>query len=392
MSDNSVNLLPGKYTAKGSTLLVFDSYNDDDYTTSYTIYNENLIEIASFTTPVPPTYELTSWRQEKQQGPIGISIAGFNSESSPVEIDGETFGLTTGQILEFVKNNWSQDTKITMLFGQTVIVVPNGYYYQEIYGDRYPLEIIRMIDDQWFHCWVDYQYEDWGPTNIWGERYEDTDTRTPSYPVSLTLLSEYNDDTDIDVTQTLFNSDDKFEYCIPVVRVADFSEEDVHYRRGGQRLEYTGFDVYSNDGTIVRQFRFPEGYYAEYLDLNAMTLNNINYIVAEEVRKGDEYFSLVYRADGTSSASAPALIQRSASVSPTAPQRGQTVHVDLGVEAKPGCSVSVVNAQGREVNRINVAEGNNAAEIRTDSFDRGVYVVVVKNGNKKQEVTKIVVR
>ena len=386
LPSRNTNMMPAAYTASGASMLVLDSYNDDDYSSTFSIYDENLREVVTFATPVPPSFEVTYWTQSKVYGPIGIKARPNMTNEYP-----DLRGMSIDEALEFIRNNWGGEAAIKNVDGDRVIVPYPDYYYSEFFGETYPTRYLKNVDGAWQESYVEYSYEDWGPPDKWGEPEERTDRRTPQYPESMELVSDYGNDLDMEVTQTFFNDDDKFEYILPVCQVGNFTYEDDQNRSGGQRLEYRGFDVYTSDGSLVRQFRLPAGYVSEYLDASALTLGDINYVAIRADKDGEEYV-LVYRADGASIAAAPALIQKASSVSPTAPQRGQTVHVDLGFEAKPGCSVSVVNAQGREVNRINVAEGNNAAEIRTDSFDRGVYVVVVKNGNKKQEVTKIVVR
>lgn len=384
-----LEMIPSEFTCEGHTpMLVLKNHSNS--ATEITVYNSNLNETACFSVPDQRSYECFQWYQENLWGPIGVHVVNSGMSSDPLWINDRTTGYNIDEVLDYLRS-WNGYAEIIVVGGKRVVTT-RGCYYSEVYGNRYPLNYYEYIEDEWFEHWFDYGYEDYGYTDIWGELQERKEVLTPEAISGLCFLSEYNDDTDLSVTQAFFNDDTNFEYCRPIVRISEFEREDKQYREHGQRLEYIGFDVCTGEGDIVRQFRLPDGYsMPNYIDLTAFSLSGVNY-VAMDAEKNEDSYMMIYRADGTASASAPVLIQKMSSVSPTVPYRGQPVHIDLGEEAKSNCKVSVINANGREVNSIRIAEGNDSAEIRTDNLMQGLYVVIVKNGDHQHEATKIVVR
>ncbi len=91
--------------------------------------------------------------------------------------------------------------------------------------------------------------------------------------------------------QTLFNTDDKYEYIEPVISVID------------DRERATGFKIIS-EGAILQTVNFPDGFacYYDDVDLTIIKIGNKLYLNIEEVYGSDnEYYELMYKINPAAS-------------------------------------------------------------------------------------------
>lgn len=95
-----------------------------------------------------------------------------------------------------------------------------------------------------------------------------------------------NDFRQIYLSQTIFNSDDKYEYLMPVISIVDGSfEEDrdgdgeIDWRRTGATAQMTGFKVMSETGDVLQTVSFPDGYTSSNSEgEDLMKINNKLYL------------------------------------------------------------------------------------------------------------------
>jgi hypothetical protein len=215
------------------------------------------------------------------------------------------------------------------------------------------------------------------------------------YPCVMNLYAFDNFDGDnvsgnaINVTQTLFNNDAKYEYLMAVVEKVD------GYSRG------TGFKVKSENGTTVASVKFPEGYVLYSLydnDAYLLELDGVNYIIIKAYRPNHEedddelyYYNLVYKIDVSTSSVKQVGAPIKVKVSPTIVERGEMINVALPEIGANTGAINVVSTSGAVVFNQKVEAGTSQASIDTSSLQRGLYIVTIDNG-KTRESTKIIIR
>ena len=113
-------------------------------------------------------------------------------------------------------------------------------------------------------AWVDGKYTgDWQVVNEGKDKHY-------SDMISLDLEDfdqSCNDFRQIYISQTIFNSDDKYEYLMPVISIVNDSfEEDrdgdgvIDYRGSGTTPKMTGIKVVSESGEVLQTINFPDGF------------------------------------------------------------------------------------------------------------------------------------
>jgi hypothetical protein len=213
------------------------------------------------------------------------------------------------------------------------------------------------------------------------------------YPCVMNLYAFDNFDGDnvsgnaINVTQTLFNNDAKYEYLMAVVEKVD------GYSRG------TGFKVKSENGTTVASVKFPEGYVLYSLsdnDAYLLELDGVNYIIIKASRPNHEeeesyYYNLVYKIESSTSSVKQVGAPIKVKVFPTIVERGEMINVALPEIGANTGAINVVSTSGAVVFNQKVEAGTSQASIDTSSLQRGLYIVTIDNG-KTRESTKIIIR
>lgn len=226
---------------------------------------------------------------------------------------------------------------------------------------------------------------------------EFTDTYSPEM-VCLNVQFERN--SYLYATQTLFNNDDKYEYILPIIEPVDI---DVPYgddgRVEGQILVCTGFKVVSEDGSTVCSVDLPSGYYIDgFYNMDLMVLSDKAYLCLSVVDDLDvthyakTAYQLVYAIDkekaSVKSVGAPIKTR----VYPTTLERGTLVNIDLAEDSVSGGIINVTSVSGNVVMSQKFVAGTNHASIDTSSLNRGLYIVTVDNGKFSRENTKIIIR
>lgn len=200
------------------------------------------------------------------------------------------------------------------------------------------------------------------------------------------------------ITQTLFNSDSKFEIVSPYYGGTIFSYEytsrdyysgdTIVYRR--YHTEATGFDIFSEDGDVVASIRLGEGEYLHSGDFIIVKWGGNYYFVCAVARDGDRssryYF---YRIDRQTQkveqvASVPF------SVRPTVMDRGQEIVVELDEGANVR-EIDVVNALGQTVKRVPISAGQREVRINSVDFGSGMNFINTRTVDG-QATVKIIVR
>lgn len=221
----------------------------------------------------------------------------------------------------------------------------------------------------------------------WSEEYV-TKYTVPTY------LKIYNYDDNITekiissvyYTQTLFNNDSKFEYIKPVWD-------------GERRI--VRLDVIDEDGNTVNSITWTAGYFLNpiYYNSGEMVYSDETYNLCRLIVIGRKYYlilsvgasnhitqTLCYRIDRQTQ-SITRVENVPFNVFPTVAERGSdiTVQLEEGTNAR---EIVVVDAMGREVKCVPVAQGQREVKISTSDLGSGMGFV----SDRKNGAVKIIVR
>jgi len=386
-----IRILPSQLTVDGREYIFITGSDKSNSYESITVYDSNLSNVAEIKLQEPTSIELKHWSQQREYVHKDATLIKTTNTQSVLEIDGKDTGITLTQALNYMKENFTCPAITYTLDGETVIV--NFFFHEEFYGEKYPTSYWQLVNGRWTEFSREYELGDYGPYGPWEEVVEYTSTFT--YPnIAKAYLKaggmEYNS---LFITQNLFNNDSKFEYIVPKYKVVNDEDPDEinGCRSGGQGVISTGYTILSQEGNTLMQIDCPAGYYVSGGYFEIVILDNKKY-VSLEATKDNEHYCLMYRLDDFGGVKAPSIFKTGMKVSPTLPRHGESVNVELGAEALPGCHISVVGIDGREARRINVAPGNSSTAISTSGLAAGTYVVTVNNGTNSREAAKIIVR
>lgn len=172
----------------------------------------------------------------------------------------------------------------------------------------------------------------------------------------------YDLDNDIDrdlwLTQTLFNSDEYYEYI---------------------EINTDIFSIKSSNGNTIQTFYPDNGYHFYDGNFNIYKLQNLYYIVITEEQQGFELKQIIYRIDEIQGIT-KLDIELPFSVFPTIANRGQQITVELG-ENTNATEINVVNEMGHVVKRIPVEKGQRTVTIPTNDLGNGLNIVNTNRGN-----------
>lgn len=284
--------------------------------------------------------------------------------------------------------------------GATALVFDPGLYTGTEAADEFVIfdKDLKQIASIAFPGAEKIELEQWSQSkwgsDDWGEVREERRQFTKYPYVGLEgnidgIETEY-----IYVSQTLFNSDRKFEYLVPKYSVQQFSYESEHERLGGEGLFVTGYSVMSQDGTKLFDIDFPSGYSVNCQtsggtgDPGVLVLGDKNpktYISVGVTNKDSEDYILIYSLNGQNGISSPKIVSGGMNVSPRMPRHGESVRVDLGEAAT---RVDLVNASGAKMRSVAVSGNSHSVNVPTDGLAPGVYVVTANS----REAAKIIIR
>lgn len=208
-----------------------------------------------------------------------------------------------------------------------------------------------------------------------------------------------NDDASFNITQTLFNNDDKYEYLSPVYELGDIpsyvNESDYVYiynedfpttRESTYYGEVVRTDVKSEDGNVV--YTIPD-------DVDRfIVLGGKTYCVVEESMNDGGYKYIFYLIDRQSNSIKAVQEQTSnVKISPRMAGHGEMITVETGEDMVGQQREVVVTAMdGRVINRVVVPAGETVTRISTSRMGSGTYNFTVLSNGKKLENGKIIIR
>lgn len=283
-----------------------------------------------------------------------------------------------------------------------------GYSY---FGMKYPKLYWVASNGTVYRCRTSYSitYSDWKAT---GETEQVSNTvklrHIPMYNLNLDNGGGTNvtNGTYFEVSQTLFNQDEDFEYIIPKLDLvaSDGSSsydtnpsiaQDVETTRSTlisekSLLAMVGFQIVSSSGNIVKDITFDNGFYANFTSYRRyalITMGGNRYLTFSN---GNE--TVFYKVDNqNTSIKKVQTVKGSMYLQPTITEKNSTINVTLGDNNDKGSDIIVSSTSGMRINSINIPAGQTETQMSINA-PTGMYCVSRIQNGKVQETKKVIVK
>lgn len=282
------------------------------------------------------------------------------------------------------------------------ILVGNSYDFFRFdeFGTKYPQRycLYEGKSGILYECRDDYSVT---YTGDWTETKEYNDY-TISCVERLDFIDYDSHSTDsgkgIPLTQTLFNSDSKYEYIRDKIRIeADESYEgdrdgdgQVDYEETFYRAACTGFDIVSEDGTVLQSVDFAVGTLDESGDISKINGKYYLRYYTYEHSEGNHY-SLVYSIDKGTTSVQQVGEPRRISARPSLAERNTSITVETPAALRDR-HLTVTNAAGQTVWKQVIPAGQSSVLIDGSRLSRGLNIVNVEGDSKLDNSCKVIVK
>ena len=391
---SSPDFIPASLTSDGKGIITFNEYDEQTKEVNKIQLVDGDFNVYKTITATPVTIELKQYVKQRAEEIV--------IRSSSYRTYGDTFE-TEEAALQFLSYRFGGTVEDYKLFKDEDSVRyytgPGTYYWEEdVYGQKYPYELYAYNKEQQVQRWS----YDWGIvyTGEWGEKVEvedeaHTNTRSPFTEVYFKDYDNSGAEYDAVISQTLFNSDSKFEYLSPIYsKYESVWETDRDYDGEIDEYQYSehscviGYRIMSEDGTELARFMFEDGYHS-YNEASIFIFNGRTYLSVYIYKDGEGYYQIYELVAGSSGVNAVRAVGR-VSVSPRVAERNEDITVEA--EGSGIREVVVTDAAGRIVYNTKVAAGQSTVKINSGVLSSGLNVVSVKANDGKSENCKVIVK
>lgn len=280
-----------------------------------------------------------------------------------------------------------------------VIWPENGYYYysDNIFGTKYPTWIIYWNPENKNVYIRRYSYK----TLYTGDWYTYDSTTLTDYtgPCYFTYY-DYDNNSSFSgegygagfyATQTLFNSDEKYEMLIThssqsetIYNESDYDGDgEIDHRKIKSGEIITGYSIISEDGDVIFSTNVSDGRF-----------NDKNYYTEVFILKANGKFYIydgnIWEINRETSSIKQVAKLKGMRVSPTIAEQTDNITVELG-EGSNAKEIVVVNGNGQVVKQIPVKNGERQITINAGSLNRGLNILNAR-GAKGNNNCKIIVK
>ena len=292
--------------------------------------------------------------------------------------------------------------------------IESRYFHYEFFGEKYPL--VYLIEHEGKVTLYYNRYEinmtDWVDK---GEEIENLDYSL--HPISLynfNLNTNIQDSRTIfNLSQTLFNDDDKFEYIVPKVKLTSENNSSnlgttgpITGTEGGQietsrktliskdsNVAVVGFQVVSETGSILQDVEFDTFTgNISIMDGAVITIGKNTYLAFCANDAENHSKTVFYKIDRLASAVTKVeSVSGSLKIFPTLVDKGNVIHVDFGKAAKNESEISVFSSSGAKIKSMKIPAGQNAAQFVLDA-PAGMYIVNKTSLKGTPESRKIIIK
>lgn len=206
------------------------------------------------------------------------------------------------------------------------------------------------------------------------------------------------------MTQTLFNTDAKYEYAYPRQILVEEREEkdrdgdgEIDYVRISRSTKCEGVDILSEDGNVVASYTFSEK--AKEADafsgISGFIFKEKKYLAFHmEDYDNYEYWYEIYPI-GENGSQVTRISDNHALMRliPAMPRKNTSVIVEFGEESvKDGGELMITDMNGRTIYRNAVAPGETSVNVPLRRMVSGIYNVTLTNEGQKVETSKLIIR
>ena len=187
------------------------------------------------------------------------------------------------------------------------------------------------------------------------------------------------------VSQTLFNSDDRYELITPL-----YDDYFTNEKNGFSRKYVKGFRIVNDMGQVLCQQQFKTKY--EYAD------NAVVFIVGDKKYLYFAYMDSFYNLNADCFLIEPEKsslkrveLPKGLKAMPNVARASENVNLTFPEVAETR-TVSLVNSSGRVVRTDRIAAGIGSYSLNTGNLAPGLYVVTLSDGTTSIETAKIIIR
>lgn len=402
--------VPHSFAYSNTPMLIL---KDADDNSKLNIYDENIDLVKSIRlNDFDYHYQLTYRVEEREVKSVTedepIVQATYASYESFVEYEKNVMPTFTEDCLK-IEQLANGDRKIMYDYSKMdpsfMGPIEYQFFHYEVFGEKYPRRYLIEHNGKVNLCAAIYRMTlgDWIDK---GEKVEDFSTVLN--PIRLSYIN-LNDNFQCEnnvfqVSQTLFNDDEKFEYIVPKVKLVastqDQTNTDPSTGPNNEEIQrktlvskesqvaMVGVQVVSEDGSVVKDIDFESFDGTVYMSTAYVITIGKNTYLAFDVN-GNTIFFKIDRT--TSSIKKVEKVCGALQVFPSIVNKGNVINVDFGKDSKNDSEISVFSASGAKVKSVKVSAGQKGAQFILN-VPAGMYIVNKTSQKEASEARKIVVK
>ena len=414
-ADRAALSVPKEFSYGSVPYLVLVDNNDQN---NIQVYDENLdvVKTIAMKESMPFNYQLTCQAETREVTAVNETYKNSYCSYESYEAFIQRESLVDPYFNEsclIIKDFGDGTRKITVDYTNSGYTTNRQMYFAyDYFGMQYPK--VYFIENS--ECLTGYrveyavEYSEWQATGTTVNDYSADQDRIRLCNINLNN-GDGRANSYFEVSQTLFNSDEGFEYILPKYKLSANGNVGGSYVINGggdteqittqrsvviseqKELALAGFQVLSEDGNVVSDITF-DGDFEGSIDLDCafvITIGNTTYLAFDGYSNGQSS-TIFYKIDrSTSSIQKVKTAPSTMKLTPTVVNSGSTINVNFGDDNVKGSDLVVVSASGAAVQTYHVPAGQTSAQIQANT-SAGMYCISRLQKNKAAETKKIIVK
>ena len=414
-ADRAALSVPKEFSYGSVPYLVLVDNNDQN---NIQVYDENLdvVKTIAMKESMPFNYQLTCQAETREVTAVNETYKNsyYSYESYEAFIQRESLvDPYFNESCLIIKDFGDGTRKITVDYTNSGYTTNRQMYFAyDYFGMQYPKVYFIENSEGLTGYRVEYavEYSEWQATGTMVNDYSADQDRIRLCNINLNN-GDGRANSYFEVSQTLFNSDEGFEYILPKYKLSANGNVGGSYVINGggdteqittqrsvviseqKELALAGFQVLSEDGNVVSDITF-DGDFEGSIDLDCafvITIGNTTYLAFDGYSNGQSS-TIFYKIDrSTSSIQKVKTAPSTMKLTPTVVNSGSTINVNFGDDNVKGSDLVVVSASGAAVQTYHVPAGQTSAQIQANT-SAGMYCISRLQKNKAAETKKIIVK
>ena len=414
-ADRAALSVPKEFSYGSVPYLVLVDNNDQN---NIQVYDENLdvVKTIAMKESMPFNYQLTCQAETREVTAVNETYKNSYCSYESYEAFIQRESLVDPYFNEsclIIKDFGDGTRKITVDYTNSGYTTNRQMYFAyDYFGMQYPKVYFIENSEGLTGYRVEYavEYSEWQATGTTVNDYSADQDRIRLCNINLNN-GDGRANSYFEVSQTLFNSDEGFEYILPKYKLSANGNVGGSYVINGggdteqittqrsvviseqKELALAGFQVLSEDGNVVSDITF-DGDFEGSIDLDCafvITIGNTTYLAFDGYSNGQSS-TIFYKIDrSTSSIQKVKTAPSTMKLTPTVVNSGSTINVNFGDDNVKGSDLVVVSASGAAVQTYHVPAGQTSAQIQANT-SAGMYCISRLQKNKVAETKKIIVK